>query len=212
MKWIDVLSVHPYRSQPPETVVKDYAELRELIKRYAPPGTEMSVISGEWGYLNINWDKSRLSEREQAQHLARMFLINLHQGIPINIWYDWKNDGTDPSEREHQFGTVKYDLNPKAAYVAAKVLSSTLAGYSIDQQLILSNDNDLAFRLTKGKSEAKAFWTVAKKHAVTLPVEPTEATLVGIFGGKIIINWKTENLKLRAEQSPQYLLIEPKTR
>jgi hypothetical protein len=45
---------------------------------------------------------------------------------------------------------------------------------------------------------------------VTLPVEPTEVTLVGIFGGKVIINWKTERLKLRAEQSPQYLLIKPR--
>ena len=28
LEWIDVLSVHPYRSQPPETVTEDYAELR----------------------------------------------------------------------------------------------------------------------------------------------------------------------------------------
>ncbi|MGD8501118.1 MAG: hypothetical protein PVJ86_10755 [Phycisphaerales bacterium] len=107
---------------------------------------------------------------------------------------------------------AKYDLNPKAAYVAAKVLSSTLAGYSIDQRLNLSNDNDFAFRLTKGKSAAIAFSTAAKEHAVTLPLQPTEATLVGVIGGKVIINWKTESLKLRAEQSPQYLLIKPKTR
>ena len=30
-------------------------------------------------------------------------------------------------------------------------------------------------------------------------------------GGKVVINWKTKNLKLRALQSPQYLLVEPKT-
>ncbi len=212
LKWIDVLSVHPYRSQPPETVIKDYAKLRGLIKRYAPPGKNTPVISGEWGYSNVNSDQSRLSEHEQAQYLARMFLINLHQGIPVSIWYDWKNDGTDPNDREHQFGTVGHDLNPKAAYLAAKVLSSTLAGYSIGQQVDLGSDNDFAFELTKGKSEAIAFWTAAKRHTVTLPVEPTEVTLVGTFGDEVLINWKTENLKLRALQNPQYLLIEPKTR
>ncbi|MFB0524309.1 MAG: cellulase family glycosylhydrolase [Phycisphaerae bacterium] len=210
LKWIDVLSVHPYRSQAPETVVTDYAKLRELIARYTPPGKEMPVISGEWGYSNINWDRSALSEQEQAQYLVRMFLINLYEGIPVSIWYDWKNDGTDPNEREHQFGTVGHDLNPKAAYLAAKILSSTLAGYSIEQKLDLGNENDFAFRLTNGENEAIAFWTLAERHTVTLPVEPTEVTLVGIFGGKVIINWKTENLKLRAEQSPQYLLIKPK--
>ncbi len=210
LKWIDVLSVHPYRSQPPETVIQDYAKLRGLIARYAPAGKQIPVISGEWGYSNINWDKSSLTEQQQADYLVRMFLTNSYQKIPVSIWYDWKNDGTDPNEREHQFGTVKHDLNPKAAYLAAKVLSSTLAGYSIQQKLNLGNENDFAFKLTSGNREAVAFWTLGAKHNVTLPIDPTEVTLVDIYGAKVIINWKTEHLNIRAEQSPQYLLIKPK--
>ncbi|MBN2312629.1 MAG: cellulase family glycosylhydrolase [Sedimentisphaerales bacterium] len=212
LKWIDILSVHPYRSQAPETVIADYAKLRELIKRYLPPEKDMPIISGEWGYSNLNWDKSRLSEQEQAQYLARMFLINHYQGIPISIWYDWKNDGTDPNEREHQFGTVRHDLKPKPAYQAAKVLSSTLAGYSIKQKLDLGDEDDFAFRLTKGQCEAIVFWTLGSRHEVTLPLEPTEVTLVNMNGEKVTINWKTGNLKLRAEQSPQYLQIGPENR
>jgi len=210
LQWIDVLSVHPYRSQNPETVIRDYARLRELIKRYAPAGKQIPVISGEWGYSNINWDKSALTEQQQAEYLVRMFLINSYQNIPVSIWYDWKNDGTDPNEREHHFGTVGHDLNPKAAYLAAKVLSSTLAGYSIQQKLDLGNENDFAFMLTDGDRQAVVFWTTGPKHNVTLPIDPTEVTLVGIFGGKVVVNWKTEHLTLRAEQSPQYLLIKPK--
>lgn len=210
LNWIDVLSVHPYRSQPPETVISDYARFRELISRYAPASKQIPVISGEWGYSNINWDKSRLTEQQQADYLVRMFLINSYQKIPVSIWYDWKNDGTDSNEREHNFGTVKHDLNPKAAYLAAKVLSSSLAGYSIRERLDLGNENDFAFKLSNGDSEAVVFWTLGPKHNVTLPIDPTEVTLVGIYGGKVIINWKTEHLNLRAEQSPQYLLIKPK--
>ncbi len=210
LNWIDVLSVHPYRSQPPETVIPDYAKLRELIRRYAPAGKQIPVISGEWGYSNINWDKSRLTEQQQADYLVRMFLINSYQKIPVSIWYDWKDDGTDPNEREHHFGTVHHDLNPKAAYLAAKVLSSTLTGYSIKQRIDLGNENDFAFKLTNGNREAVTFWTLGPRHNVTLPIEPTEVTLVGIYGGKVIINWKTKDLNLHAEQSPQYLLIKPK--
>ena len=210
LNWIDVLSVHPYRPQPPETVIQDYTKLRGLIARYAPAGKQIPVISGEWGYSNINWDKTALTEQQQADYLVRMFLLNSYQNIPVSIWYDWKNDGTDPNEREHQFGTVKHDLNPKAAYLAAKVLSSTLKGYSIKQKFDLGDPNDFAFKLTSGNREAVAFWTLGEKHNVTLPIDPTEVTLVGIFGGKVIINWKTEYLNLRAEQSPQYLLIKPK--
>jgi hypothetical protein len=210
LNWIDVLSVHPYRSQPPETVIQDYAKFRELIARYAPADKNIPVISGEWGYSNINWDKTKLTEQQQADYLVRMFLINTYQNIPVSIWYDWKNDGTDPKEREHHFGTVKHDLNPKAAYLAAKVLSSTLAGYSIKERYDLGNENDFAFKLTNGNREAVAFWTLGPNHNVTLPLEPTEVTLVGIYGGKVIINWKSKHLNLRAEQSPQYLLIKPK--
>ncbi|HUT46247.1 MAG TPA: cellulase family glycosylhydrolase [Sedimentisphaerales bacterium] len=209
LNWIDVLSVHPYRSQPPETVIQDYAKLRGLIARYAPTGKQIPVISGEWGYSNLNWDKSRLTEQQQADYLVRMFLVNSYQNIPVSIWYDWKNDGTDPKEREHQFGTVGHDLNPKAAYLAAKVLSSTLEGYSISEKLDLGNENDFAFMLTNGNSKAVAFWTLGPRHNVNLPIDPTEVTLIGIYGGKVIINWKTEHLNIRAEQSPQYLLIEP---
>ncbi|MHC4629331.1 MAG: cellulase family glycosylhydrolase, partial [Planctomycetota bacterium] len=211
LEWVDVLSVHPYRSQHPETVVADYTELRRLVGRYVPQGKQVPIISGEWGYSNLNWDQTRLTEQEQAAYLARMFLTNLYQGIDISIWYDWKNDGTDPNEREHQFGTVRHDCNPKAAYLAAKVLASTLGGYALDERIDLGNENDFAFRLTNGKREAIAFWTTAEKHIVTLPIEPTEVTLVGIYGGKVVINWKTENLKLRALQSPQYLLVKPKS-
>lgn len=210
LKWIDVLSVHPYRSQNPETVIQDYAKLRELIARYAPASKQIPVISGEWGYSNLNWDKSRLTEQQQAEYMVRMFLINSYQNIPVSIWYDWKNDGTDPNEREHQFGTVKHDLNPKAAYLAAKVLSSTLKGYSIEQKLDLGNENDFAFKLISGNREAVAFWTLGAKHNVTLPIDPTEVTLVGIYGAKVIINWKTEHLTIGAEQSPRYLLIKSK--
>ena len=136
-----------------------------------------------------------------------MFLINLHQGVPVSIWYDWKSDGTNYNEREHQFGIVRDDLNPKAAYPTAKVLSSTLAGYSIEERLDLGSKNDFALRLTKNQNEANVFWALGHRHDVTLPIEPTEVTLVNIDGGSVVINWRTGNLKLSAKQSPQYLLI-----
>ncbi len=230
LKWIDALTVHPYRPQPPETVIKDYARLRELIKRYAPEGDPASrepkdipVLSGEWGYSLINWDKSRLTEQQQAQYLVRMFLVNLHQRIPVSIWYDWKNDGTNPNEREHHFGTMTHDLKPKTAYLAAKTLSSTLAGYSVEQRLDVDSKNDFVLKLTKTcasprpseglgsqsskENEAVVFWTMGKEHEITLPTRPGERMLVNLLGNKTKLSWQTDGLKLSISQSPQYLLI-----
>lgn len=204
---IDALTVHPYRPQPPETVIEDYTRLRELVSRYAPQGKKIPIISGEWGYSLINWDKSRLSEQQQAQFLARMFLVNLYQKIPVSIWYDWKDDGTNPNEREHHFGTMTHDLKPKAAYLAAKALSSALGGYSIVQRIDLASESDFVLKLTKGENKALTFWTIGKEHEAKLPTGPGEGTLVSLLGQKSALSWETNDLKLRLTQSPQYLLI-----
>ena len=219
LKWIDVLSVHPYRPHPPETAMKDYKELRDLMKRYAPKDKEIPIISGEWGYSNINWDGARLSNEQQAQYLVREFLINLYQKIPVSIWYDWKNDGTNPNEREHHFGTVMHDLKPKAAYLAAEMLFSTFAGYSIDSRLEIGSDKDFAFKLMKDENIAIAIWTIDREHKVTLPpllrlpkqkvgVEIRSLHFLGRTREKTINSaWENNGLVLTISQSPQYLLI-----
>jgi polysaccharide biosynthesis protein PslG len=207
LPWIDALSIHPYRPQPPETVVKDYDRLRKLIEQYASQGKKIPIVSGEWGYSNINWDKKRLSDEQQARFLARMFLINLQQKVPVSIWYDWKDDGADPNEREHHFGTVGRDLQPKAAFLAAKSLSATLAGYAMKEQVATLNDNDVVYLLRKGNHSALAVWTVAADHDVTLPFQAGEGTLVDMLGQSKHISWPDHQLKLVLSGSPQYLLI-----
>jgi len=211
LEWIDVLSIHPYRSDPPETVIKDYARLRELIKRYAPQGKKIPIISGEWGYSNINWNKARLSDETQARFLAREFLINLYQEIPVSIWYDWKNDGTNPDEREHHFGTVTDDLKPKAAYTAATVLAKNLAGFSVDKRLDLGNQDDFALLLKNGGRRAVAFWTTGDDHEITLPSPPGRGLLIDMLGSAKeppTPTWNSRGLTVKASQDPQYLLID----
>ncbi len=210
LEHVDVLSVHPYRSQPPETVMPDYKRLRQLIDKYAPQGKNIPIISGEWGYSNVNWDKNRLSGETQANYLVREFLINYYCKIPVSIWYDWKNDGTNPKEREHNFGTVTHELQPKPAYEAAKVLTSTLEGYSVSKRLDLESHEDYALLLHKDRAKALAVWTTAEDHKVNIPLEPGEGTLLNMLGKKKQIAWEDNGPKLNISQSPQYLLITPK--
>lgn len=207
LKWIDAVSVHPYRPTPPETVIEDYARLRKLITTYAPEGKEIPILSGEWGYSLINWNKARLSEEQQACYLVREFLTNLHQGIPISIWYDWKDDGTNPDEREHHFGTMTHDLKPKPAYLAAKALAHTLEGYSVAERLDVNDRNDFVLKLKKGKNVALAFWTLGEKHDVTVPMQAGQGKIVDMLGAETSRSWNSDGLKLRLSQSPSYLLI-----
>lgn len=130
--WAGV-SVHPYRETAPETVEEDYRNVRLLISKYAPKDKEIPILSGEWGY-STQWKSlgkdEPAREEQQAKYLARMFLTNIANSVPVSIWYDWRDDGDNPNEGEHRFGIVRRAyhegrdpvFDPKPAYQAAKTL------------------------------------------------------------------------------------------
>ena len=124
--------------------------------------------------------------------------------IPVNIWYDWKNDGTDATEREHNFGTVTHDLKPKPAYLSMKALANLLDGYSIAERLDLGNDEDFALVLKKGESKAIACWTMGDEHEAKLPSK-VDGTLFDMFGENKADSWSGDKIML--SQSPQYLIM-----
>ena len=172
LEYLDAVSVHPYRrgDQSPETAKMDYDKLGKLIDQYAPPFRrgQIPIISGEWGYSSCT---GGVSLDIQAAFLVRQQLANLLNGIPLSIWYDWKNDGPDPRENEHNFGTVQSDLSPKPAYAALKVMTTQLAGFSIDHRLPIGKATDYVLLLKNSKGQTRlAAWTTEKAHEVALPV------------------------------------------
>ncbi len=169
LEFLDGVSVHPYRpDQPPETAAAEYQRLRKMIDRYAPPSRrgEISIISGEWGYTSY---AKGVSLETQADYAVRMQLANLLNGIPLSIWYDWKNDGRKPSEIEENFGLVDADLNLKPAFLALQTMTSELAGYRLERRLggLAESDFVIVFVNGAGKRKAAA-WTMAQPHTVLL--------------------------------------------
>ena len=52
-------------------------------------------LSGEWGYSVIPAGKTYsfvTSDAQQASYFDREMLWNAMNGIPLSIWYDWRND------------------------------------------------------------------------------------------------------------------------
>jgi hypothetical protein len=161
---VDAVSVQPYRSASPETAVNDYAAVKSLITEYHRHGS-IPIVSSEWGY-----SATTVTAQTQGDYLARMYLVNLSQGIPLSIWYDWKNDGTDPNNNEQNFGTVTADYVPKAAYAEMQLLTHSLEGESFYQQLNDGNSDDwlLIFRTVSGQ-QTLAAWTAGIAHTITVP-------------------------------------------
>ena len=172
----DAVSVHPYRQIEPESVVTEYGKLRQAIQQAAPKGRDIPVISGEWGY-SAAW--RNFDEDLQGRMLAREFLTNLSQNIPLSIWYDWRDDGPDPKEAEHHFGTVglpqkvdgKNVFRIKPAYRAARALTQTLAGHRFIRRLALGATDDWTLLFGNDRELVVACWTTSgESRMVRLPV------------------------------------------
>lgn len=186
LEYLDGVSVHPYRSAntPPETAIEDYKRLRQLIEHDAPNEAKkrIPIISGEWGYSS---NTEGVSVEKQADFIARQQLSNLFCNVPISIWYDWKNDGKNPNENEHNFGTVTYDLKPKLAYIAIQTLTRELSGYRIASRYGTGNEKDFVLILTNAEGETKlAAWTLGEPHSVAFDLKLTSATELSFTNGR----------------------------
>jgi hypothetical protein len=200
LRWADAVSVHPYRGGFPETVVSDYDRLRALIAQYAP-GRDIPIISGEWGYSTNT--KTGVSEERQAQYIVRQRLINISQGIPVSIWYDWKDDGPDPTENEHRFGSVRQNLQPKPSYTAALVFNRTLGGYTFTRML---EDGPLQFTMLLRNADGESalvVWTTGPTRRVHVP--GTGVKIVDMLGAAHSDD-KAER-DVSAGPSPRYVLL-----
>ena len=186
---LDAVSVHPYRGGPPETAAADYLKLRALIARHAPPGKQnLPILSGEWGYSTQHKGTPLAT---QAAYLPRQQLANLLAGVPLSIWYDWKNDGSDTNYNEHNFGTVTTKLQPKPSYLAAQTLARELAGYRVARRLETDDPDDWILLCLKTDGAQKlAAWTLSQPHATTLTLAD-------------------KPIRLELEAAPQYQAVTP---
>ncbi len=212
LQYLDAVSVHPYREphSPPETAAGDYQKLRTLIERYAPRAKagKIPILSGEWGYSTWNHG---VSLETQAAFAARQQLSNLLNGVPLSIWYDWKNDGADPNENEHNFGTVLPDLTPKPTYVAIQTLTRELSGYRIVRRVALPSDRDYVL-LCSNKAGARklAAWTLGEPHQASLEVKlrrEKRVTAVSGNGESLTPKLDSGHLWLELTSAPQYVTL-----
>ena len=205
------VSVHPYRRGDPETAAMDYCRLREMIDRYAK-GRQIPIVVGEWGYSSV-WPG--MSEERQGQMLARSWLTNVANNISLSIWYDWRDDGLDPNEPEHHFGTVfnSYNagleqvFNPKPAFSAARTLATFFGGYRFEKRLHVGRAEDYVLVFRKDADLRYAAWTTSTRdHDVLIPLQPGSYETIRHTGQQAaIITADQRGLEITLTGRPVYL-------
>jgi hypothetical protein len=212
--WWSALSVHPYRQTNPETVAAEYARLREMIGKAASTGKRLNIVSSEWGYSSA-W--SRMNEERQAMMLTRQFLTNLANRIPLSIWYDWRDDGTDPNEAEDHFGVVRHEYRvgsasayePKPAFLAARTLTTILGGFRFQERLNVGGSDDYVLAFVRGDERRIVAWTTSPGlRRLTIPAATGEfsiTTMLGAGAGRIRSN--QDALTIDVGTTPVYLVV-----
>jgi hypothetical protein len=164
---VDGFSVHPYMKSPVERALPNYERLERLLF-WRSPWRRIPVVCSEWG-VSCFEGSGGATRAEQAVLLQRLLLTNLAAGVRLSIWYDWKDDGSDPHEREHHFGLVDRCGRFKPSYFAAREILRELNGFRLEQRMRAESPDDylLLFRDTAGDRKL-VVWTTAAAHDVVL--------------------------------------------
>jgi len=179
------VSVHPYLRSDPEAAALAYCRLRQTMEAYRfRSGSDrdrvIPIISGEWGYSSA-WPGQ--NEEKQGALFAREMLTNVANDIPISIWYDWRDDGSDPNDPEHHFGLVRNAYQPgrdqvyeaKPAYRAARTFNEYLIGYALAERLPVGRDDDYVLAFSKAGERRFAAWTTSPTaHRINIPIDKGE--------------------------------------
>jgi hypothetical protein len=99
-----------------------------------------------------------------------MQLGNVLGGVPLSIWYDWKNDGPDEREMEHNFGIVDAELAPKPAFRALKHMTALLGGFRVKARLPAGGSgNYVVLWENERREQVITAWTTDEDNRVQLP-------------------------------------------
>jgi polysaccharide biosynthesis protein PslG len=198
LEHIDYVCVHPYRSEEPESVLFSYEEMRMLIRKYAPAGKRVEIISGEWGYSTTK----QVDAMGQARYAPRMFLSSLSVGMPLTSWYTWKDSSSEA------FGLVDINRQPKPAYTAMQTLVLALKGYVFKERVDLSDDTLWLLRFENATGDvAYAGWSTGADTAVTVPEAAGSGLLYAMLGTSQSLSWGSSGPTITLTQSPQYLRL-----
>jgi len=129
---IDAMSIHPYYHYDKVTELNFEGRLRYHSNQINSIGALKDLYITELGWptaVNPNGaanygdeyaQVTDITPEKQAQEIIKSYALADYYNIEKLTTYDYKNDGTDSSNMEHNFGIVKNDGTKKVSYDAVK--------------------------------------------------------------------------------------------
>lgn len=194
-RYADIVNLHNYYSfRNPETFGwgdNGYGsltwQLDEVVRALDPTQT-LPIMATETGYHNVLADEG-IPETVAATYLPRLLLSQFENGISRTFIYELLDQRDDPSDREANFGLVRFDGSKKPAFDAVKNLIELLEdpgkGFLTDTlDVAIQGPDDLSSTLLQKRSGAfyLALWRDVASYdpslaAQALPVSTANISL-----------------------------------
>ncbi len=183
----NAIGVHPYDCNPPERLSDKLLLFRSLVaSNYANPPP---VWDTEWGFSSSSFGDghSGTARQRQAVLVSREFLSAAAAGFPLIIYYDIRDDGTNPTNVENNFGLLANDYTDKPAMTALETLATNLCDRRLSGFIHALPSSLTALRIDGRTNLIVALWTAAGYVTVTVP---TNASGTDFLGAPLpLLNW-----------------------
>lgn len=132
--------------------------------------------------------KNGYTIEEQANLLSRAYLTYLSLGIEKIFWYDLYDDGIIKTDKEHNFGLIDHQNQPKPAYHTYRELTGALGEFPKYEERINLEDPDkwaLIFRRSEDNKQIMAIWSLKESDNADVHIEGKEAVSVQLSGKRV---------------------------
>ena len=205
----DAIGVHPYRPSGGETITDDTLLLRSIVG--ALPGAP-AVWDTEWGYTSTSFGgdgHAPTAQATQATFVVREILSAWAVGFPLAVVYDLRDDGTDPTNSDDNYGLIANDYTDKPAAVGVRTLSNIAKGHDFVGFLDLEPTSLYAMRLDGLRDVVVALWSGVPQGQVRVTlVNAKRAT--SMLGTSIDIS--SGSIVVKNEDGPTYVTFDLQSR
>ncbi|HPD14834.1 MAG TPA: sugar-binding protein [Planctomycetota bacterium] len=204
-KAMDAISVHPYRypRSPEESdFLGEMARLKALLERHGVG--DLKVWLTEFGYPTQK-DKRGVSEARSGAYLVRTCLHALTLPYVERLFiYDFQNDGTDPLDNESNFGLIRLDNTPKAAYAAHNTMVRMI-GRKRFARAVDAGKDVICYEFVDGQGKVLVAWPKSQAATLSLATTSKELKLTDLMGNTSALAPVEGRITLALTEDPIFL-------
>lgn len=207
---MDVLSVHPYIPNPSVSTLVD--KIENINKSASSYGLEKYPIwATEFGWPTSGSDGA--SPERQAQIITSYYILtNAHKKLDKMFIYSYKDNGTDETEKEAQFGLIKANRSDlldvpcaaKPAYLAVSNMNVQI-GDAVSSEVIYDEDSKNLYKYAKKNGDM--VYTAWGSGKLSYDFKSPRIIIADIYGNETVSESESGKYEIELSGDVSYIKV-----